>query len=150
MRGISSMEKAATCASASAFSGRVLAVGVHDGDDERAGLVARQLALGRAADLEDDIRVLEGLGRRSAAIDGAGGLVFRIGNAGLRAGARPGPTTSAPRPLYFLTVSGVAATRVSAHRFRRERRSACNTPVPGDLGRPIEHWSEPGNRLSGR
>ena len=54
---------------------------------ERAGLVADELARVGPADLEDDIGVLDGLhgGRDN---DGARGLVFRIGNAGLDARPR--------------------------------------------------------------
>ena len=98
MRGISSMAKAATLRLGQALQGRLLAVGVHDGDDEGAGLDARQLALGRAAHLEDDVGVPQGLlgaWRRSwrpaasnsasvmPAVDAGPGLDHHIGAEGL-------------------------------------------------------------------
>ena len=65
MRGISSMAKAATPASAMALSAALVAVGVHDRDDERAALQPGELAVARPAHLEHDVGVARQPRRRS-------------------------------------------------------------------------------------
>ncbi len=87
MRGISSMAKAATLAEAIAVERGVVAVGIHDGDDQRARLVGAELGRGRPADLEDDIRAADGGGGIGRDLRARGGVV-RVRDARGEAGAR--------------------------------------------------------------
>ncbi len=76
---------------------RVLAVGVHDGDDERALLVAGKLGGGGPAHLEHHVGVRERVGGHGR----AGGGEFGVGNAGPRSGARLDRDLGA-EPLHLL------------------------------------------------
>ena len=60
----------------------LVAVRVHDRHHERAGLVGRDLRIGRAAHLEHHVGILDGIGR-AAGDRRAHGLVVRIEHAGL-------------------------------------------------------------------
>ncbi|MGY4327106.1 hypothetical protein ACVWWG_001523 [Bradyrhizobium sp. LB7.2] len=101
---------------------RLIAVGVHDGDDERAALVLRQLGGFRALHLDDDVGVLQRVG----ADGGPHGGEFGIRQARLEAGARLNGDLGA-QPLELL------------HRIRRSgnaRLRRIDFLGNGDLHRP--------------
>jgi len=85
----------------------VLAIRIHDGDDERAPLVAGKLGGGRSAHLEHHVGILEGAIGHGC----AGGGEFGVGNAGFRSGARLDGDVGA-EPFHLLD------------RFRRRRDPA--------------------------
>ena len=84
MRGINSIAKAVIAGVRHRLERGVVAVRVHDGEDQRALLVVGKLGRGRPAHLEHDIGALDGARRHGR----AGGGVFGVGNAGFLAGAR--------------------------------------------------------------
>ena len=65
------------------LDGRILAIGIHDGDDQRALLVAGQLGGGGTAHLEHDVGALE----RAGSDGGARGAEVGVRNTGCRSGS---------------------------------------------------------------
>jgi hypothetical protein len=72
----------------------ILAVGIHDGDDQRASLVAGELGRRGAAHLEHDVGVFD----RAVRDRGAGGDKIGVGNAGLGSRARLDHDVGPERP----------------------------------------------------
>ena len=84
MRGKSSMAKLDDAGVGHGAQRGVIAVRVHDGDDDGAFLDPRKLRALRAAHLEHDVGAVQGVGGHR----GAGRGVIRIENAGFHPGAR--------------------------------------------------------------
>ena len=110
MRGISSIAKADDAGLRDRLDRVGMAVGIHVATMSAPVLSGGDLLRVGPAHLEHDVGA-ERLGRGYE--PRAGGLVVGVGDAGLTPAPRS-TATSAPRPMNFLTVSGVAATRVSA------------------------------------
>ena len=97
MRGIEFHREGGDAGIRHGLEGRILAIGIHHGDDQRAPLVAGKLGRGRTAHLEHHVGTVDG-----AVDDGcAGGDEFGVRNAGFDSSAGLDRDLG-PEPLHLL------------------------------------------------
>ncbi len=117
MRGINSMAKATSPGVGHLLERRLVAVRIHDGDDQRALLVGGKLVRRRAAHLQHQVGVLGDV----VADAGAGGRELGVGNARRDAGAARDRDLGAERLELLDGVGRGGDPRLAAVHFTGDR-----------------------------